>query len=569
MKNAIDWIKSNPISVASVVVAFFGLLIFAYMYLMAAGNWRAEKAEILKGPAQAQTALIGQAVRMPNKDPNAEPDVYNVVINPQVIQDVSNIYQKIKQQYDKILADTGKKNSSRHLTNNSRASVMLARGAIWPDKLTFDLGERAKANYLEQHAALFTYNKDEGWNMPSMVGSNPPHPVQIQRTLYRTAFNFINSIGVTSAGELTQEQAEQLYSEQRNVLMKMLTNRARQIHLYVDLPRDQDIYAPKEEELNQDTTGGGGLDGGGIITTPGFDGGLGTEQDPGKAYPAGYPFRLEPWVFASEQPTPDEVWEGQVELWMIRDIMTAIHATNRVGEVVTVTKPSGEEVQEPASVINSPIKRLILLEPLPGYVGLHTTGGVQAPSILAAGDGSTPGFDDGFPGSVGVVPGGDFGGPATGSPGTPGTKKPSFYPTPAAELKHEDPTEEAPEHFGITPTGRVSNSVFDVRHTRLIIDIEAAELPAFIEELRQTNFMTVVKLNIKDVDEYQMLREGGYVYGEADVVRAELMIESLWFRNWTEKFMPKIVKQKLLIIEPDTAGIGGFDPNAPFPPEGF
>ena len=64
------------------------------------------------------------------------------------------------------------------------------------------------------------------------------------------------------------------------------------------------------------------------------------------------------------------------------------------------------------------------------------------------------------------------------------------------------------------------------------------------------------------LDEYELLREG-YVYGYEDVVRAQLVVESLWFRNWTEKLMPKIVKQKLLIIKPQAA------PLSSGMPEGF
>lgn len=139
-----------------------------------------------------------------------------------------------------------------------------------------------------------------------------------------------------------------------------------------------------------------------------------------------------------------------------------------------------------------------------------------------------------------------------------GVETPSVYPTPPLELAPTEATDRAVEHFGITPTGRVSNSIFDVRHTQLVIDIEATALPAFLEQLRKTNFMTVVKAEVTDLDEYELLQEG-FVYGHGDVVRAKLIIESLWFRNWTEDLMPKIVKEKLLIIQPEGA-LTGQDP---------
>ena len=110
----------------------------------------------------------------------------------------------------------------------------------------------------------------------------------------------------------------------------------------------------------------------------------------------------------------------------------------------------------------------------------------------------------------------------------------------------------------------MSNGVFDVRHTRLTLDIEAAKLPEFMNELHKTNFMTVIKAKVEDIDEYDVLQQG-YVYGDSDVVRAELVVESLWFRNWTTDLMPKLVKQKLLILKPEQPADGLTVPSgAPF-----
>lgn len=539
MKNAIDWIKNNPISVAAAAVALIGFIVFAYFYVMAAPAYRAEKTDVLKEPRQKQKSLTGVPVPLPNEDPNAEPDIYNVVVNQKVISDVKDIYSKIKTQYEFILDASNEKNSSQHLrSDTSNRSVLLAEGAIWPDSLTFDLGERAKADYLQHFEALFTFGKDEGWNMPSMVASRPPVAAEIDLVLKQTAFNFVNSIGLTSSGALSKEQAEQLYAEQRIVLMQMLTNRARQIHLYVDLPRKQDIYAPDESALEIQNNPTSDFE----IAAPT----TGAGEDPRKAYPKGYPFPLASWAFEGEQPTPDEVWEGQVQLWITRDIMQAIHNMNRVGQRIQTTDADGNASVEYASVINSPIKRLLQLQPITGYVGMHTAGGVTEPNVI---DPAQKGVKLGF-GGESIQP--------TSSSSSSANATTSIYPDPPSELAPLAPTKKATENFGISPTGRISNSVFDVRHTRLIIDIEWEALPEFMEELRKINFMTVVKTNFVDVDEYKILREGGYVYGSADVVRAELVIESLFFRNWTEKLMPKAVKKKLLIIQPD-ASSAGFD----------
>lgn len=551
MKNALDWIKSNPISVASAVVAFIGFVLLLYFYFLAAGNFRTEKAELLKGPEAEQKALLANSVPIPSEDPNAEPTDEPVVINATVISQVREIYDTIQSQSNSILNATSGKNKSRHWANSSQQSVLLARGAIWPTARDDFQYEQAKADYLKQHKILLMLSQDEGWNMPSMRASSPPRDIEIQRALAQTAFNFVSSIGVTSTNELNQEQANQLYAEQRTVLMSLLTKRAGQIHIYASLPPEEDVFAPKEDD--PETNPNGGLDAG----LGEFGVGVGSSPLDNQTQ-ADYPFRLMPWAFASGKPNPDEVWEGQVQLWITRDIMHAIHKTNRVGQVVEVTQPDGSVVQADATVLNSPIKRLLALEVVPGYVGLHTTGGIAISQEDLGRSSNTTGSS---PADIPIVIGsGDRSGGGARSFSTPEFtdtssentgERPSVYPTPASTLAPLPVTEEAPEHFGITPTGRVSNSVFDVRHTRLVIDIQWKDLPAFIEELNNTNFMTIIQLRLDDIDEYEVLREGGYIYGSEDVVRAELVIESLWFRNWTEAIMPKSVKDKLLIPEED------------------
>lgn len=535
MKNALEWIKSNPISVAAAVVALFGFLLFGFYFVFKAPAYRAEKSDVLQKPLQSQKQLIGVPVPLPNEDPNAEPDIESVVVNQRVIDDVRTVYSEIEDQANTILELTSNKNADRH------RAVMLGRGAIWPDAEpteSFGLFVQAKDDYLLHYKALFT-PQNEGWNMPSMWASSPPRSSEIQLELARTAFNFINSIGVSSPNELTQDQANLLYSEQRTVLMSLLTKRARSINIYAQLPPDQDPFAPEQETdpEAEPGTGLGGPEGGDFIS--------GTTQN-NQQDTIRYPFMIAPWARLPDPPRPDQLWEGQVELWIVRDIMQAIHDLNKVGGTQTVISESGEERQEPSSVINSPIKRLLELRPLPGYVGLHSTGGVLLSSKLV-----TKGSNSNE--TLGFNPKGEDRNINFDSGTASATQGQSAYPSPPTSLAPLDPTQKAPEHFGITPTGRVSNSVFDVRHTRLIIDIEWDSLEAFFEQLRETNFMTVIAANLKDIDEYQVLREGGYVYGDKDVVRAELIIESLWFRNWTTDYMPKSVKQKLLILPPDNA----------------
>ncbi len=545
MKNAIDWIKSNPIVTAAALVSALSIFVIGYFYFVSAPAFSAEKSDMLKEENQKQKALLDIPVPVPNEDPNAPPDIYPVVVNQTVINDVSKIYRKIQTQYDGILDNSKSKNNQKHI------QFLLGRGEIWPDKSPaqfFDLYVRAASDYKEHFKAVFDKESNSNnWNMPHMIASGPPTQAELEQLLAQSAFDYISSVGAQSASDLSQNQANQLYAEQRMVLMDALNRRARSIHIYAQLPPEEDPFAPAEPEPGEAAPAGPG------IAAPFAAPGGGAGGPSGSKSPAAYPFHIEPWAFSDQPPTPDQLWEGQVQLWILRDIMSTVYEFNRVGRNdVKAPAPDGSIREEPASVVNSPIKRLVNLQTLTGYVGLHNTG-------AALGGGDEADF------SASALPSGGqgFGGaPLGGGVSGQAATTPSIYPTPPRELAPKEATTNAPEHFGITPTGRVSNSVFDVRHTQLVIDIEAARVPAFIEALQKTNFMTVIKAEITDLDEYEMLREG-YVYGHADTVQAKLIVESLWFRNWTEDFMPKIVKEKLLIILPEVDPSFA-QPNEPF-----
>ena len=70
-----------------------------------------------------------------------------------------------------------------------------------------------------------------------------------------------------------------------------------------------------------------------------------------------YPLDVGDWSKPGLRPRMTQIWEGQVGLWIQQDIMEAIFRANRV--------------KEPRSnVTNTPVKRLIGLRVVPGYVGV-------------------------------------------------------------------------------------------------------------------------------------------------------------------------------------------------------
>lgn len=543
MKNILDLIKSNPLVTASAIVSVLGFVVIGYIYFVSAPSQSASKSATLKEQQQRQDMLMRVSVPLPNEDPNAPADMEPVVINQKVINEVGDVYSRIQRDYEEILIKAKEKNALNHI------GVLLGGGNIWPDAdptRFFALYVAAQTDYKAHFKAVFDVQSNGNpWNLPVMSAGSPPTAEELQALLELSAFEYVSSVGALTGNDLSQSQAEQLFAEQRMTLMNALKFRARQINLYVQLPPEEDRLKPEEKDpadTSSAATGGGGFIGGAPARRTSGSGNQASE----------YPFVIAPWAYSDQPPTPDQLWEGQVHLWIMRDVMWAIHEMNNVGEQVQEVGPDGTIRNMDASVINSPIKRLLELKTLPGYVGLHNTGAALGGSTTGDARGDTPFGSTTFGAD-------NFGGASpSGGAGQSGNTVTSIYPAPPLELAPRESTDRAVEHFGITPTGRVSNATFDVRHTQLVIDIEAAAIPKFLEELRKTNFMTVIKAEITDLDEYELLQQG-YVYGHGDVVRAKLIIESLWFRNWTKDLMPKIVKEKLLIIKPEGADIAPED----------
>ena len=61
--------------------------------------------------------------------------------------------------------------------------------------------------------------------------------------------------------------------------------------------------------------------------------------------------------------------------------------------------------------------------------------------------------------------------------------------------------------------------------------------------------MTVLKFQISNVDEYEALKKG-FVYGPQDCVKVDMLIESVWFRNWLVQSMPEEIRTPLGVTAP-------------------
>jgi len=203
---------------------------------------------------------------------------------------------------------------------------------------------------------------------------------------------------------------------------------------------------------------------------------------------AGFPFAVDAWSAPTmtERPTEGQLWMGQMGLWVQQDIARVIQATNRVDDAT-------------ANVMVAPIKRLLSVRIARPYVGIASADGkIVADRAKAASEANINSL--------------------------------------------------LPDNFGISASGRQSNPIYDVWHVEVTMIIDAQRLPEIFANLNRTNFMTVLDLEMQDIDEFAALREG-YVYGIGDIVQTRMMIETLWLREWTAELMPDMVRQDLNIPE--------------------
>ena len=210
----------------------------------------------------------------------------------------------------------------------------------------------------------------------------------------------------------------------------------------------------------------------------------------GRTWGSPGPFQIGEWARPQGRPEPFDIWEGQMQLWVQQDLAEAIIMANDIRN-----DPDG-------SLLDKPVKRIVAMAVTPGYIGVPPTGygwsGALTNEVVAA-----------------------------------------RY----TEIKTQL-TQKIPTNYTVSPTGRASNPLYDVRHATLSVVVDSQKLPVLINALGKVNFMTVLGMTVRDVDEYAALREG-YYYGPCDAVQVDLKVESLWLREWTAPFMPNDVRYHL------------------------
>ena len=350
MKNALEWIKSNPISALAAVVIVLGFAAYIYYPFVGASSFTSRVADENASMQSDLNQYLRATVPWPNPDPNGMPiEVGPLVINDDVIERVREVYQGQAQAATLIKGEAQEHNKTAH------GGVMLGGGRLFPEAQSVTILTDAKEQYLASFDANFEANSNPRLGMKAMRVGMPPVE-QAQLLVDQLVADYLESVGAEKASDLSQVQGEELFHLQQKELIDLLRRTADSINLYTDNSV--------------------------------------TEVDPARAVAQAqtnkspdYPFEIAPWAYEDDNPTMDELWEAQVQLWIIRDTMGTIYQVNDVASAES-------------NVIASPVKRLYRLNIIPGYVGLHTTGGLNS-DIASRGGGGSSGSPSGGGGGGG------------------------------------------------------------------------------------------------------------------------------------------------------------------------
>jgi hypothetical protein len=206
----------------------------------------------------------------------------------------------------------------------------------------------------------------------------------------------------------------------------------------------------------------------------------------------------------------DKIWNAQMQLWVQQDLAAGIADANA----------------KSSNILDAVVKRLLVMQmPIPG-----TTMYVCPPASAAA-------------------PGGGGSGGTGNVPATADEKAP------------------IPAIYSVSPTGRYSNGMYDVVTFRLVVDVDASKVNAFIQTLQQNRLITITNENAYALDS-EFEAQKGYLYGPNSCVRLVLDGEELFMWKWTHDLMPDTVQIMLGRMAAPAGTTPGMSPVRPMMPGG-
>lgn len=470
MKSVINWIKLNPISVASFALMVLSVIAIGYFMFVANPALQARAADQPSKHLNEINRYMRQSVEVPPANADDPPENLSIVINQDTVKKLGGIYDDLNRESKDIF------NAALDINQTGHAPMVEGLFPDTPSGLMF----QAKTVYGQILAGLVggpkraqAVAKNTGQQVPYLNAGPPMLREQVQARLDQRMDAISRSAAM--AGGANEAQLEQQKVEQRRNLVNELLTHAQTINIYAD-PNLGDTLQPN---------------------------------------PA-FPLQIASLGSTPQSPTPSQLWEGQLELWILQDLVQAIALANDVAD----QRDHGSDAEGnrlPSSVINAPIKRLIRAEVLPGYVGLHNLGGMN---VIGKSNNAV----------VAAVGG-------------------AAYTPPAGGMTNQPRETKISENYAFGPTGRSSNSLYDVRHARLLMHADFQRLPEFFNALARVNLMTVINARFTALDEYQLLQDL-YMYGQGDVVEVELIVETLWLREWTAELMPEDVQVYVGLKDP-------------------
>ena len=460
MKNIIGWIKSNLVTVASIVlvIASLGVIVWSYTKGSAAAK---DTSKDLNKMAQQLRSYQSTTVPFPPANVDDPPEeIPNVIINQATLTRLDDVYGKMDREAKAVYVPTEQSNQAGH--------KLLVPGVL-PKTDANHLRHEARTAYRAAFVQMLEPYDASTPDAPRLDATMPLDPAALDWELKVVEDGFRpTDPTIGTGGGLSESDRKRLNEQKADRAKEMLVDQARSAHIYTD-------------------------------TFP---------------QSAGFPFQVDAWSLSTSLPSYDDIWHSQMDLWIQQDIVRAIGKANRVSD-------------PKASVIDAPVKRLISIMVIPGDVGIDSKGGMGIKGAdRSSGGGSRPAY--GAPSSYAAPTG------TTTPAATPG-----------------NPDKPLGVNFKLSPSGRISNVIYDVRHARVVMVVDYEQLPKLFDAISSVNFMTVLDCQIQDVDEYQALTQG-YVYGQGDAVQVDMLIESVWLRNWTKQYMPEDVRQHLGIPDPKT-----------------
>ncbi|HEX4123347.1 MAG TPA: hypothetical protein VHY37_01370 [Tepidisphaeraceae bacterium] len=111
-------------------------------------------------------------------------------------------------------------------------------------------------------------------------------------------------------------------------------------------------------------------------------------------------------------------------------------------------------------------------------------------------------------------------------------------------------------NFAVSPTGRVCNSLYDVVHFTLVLNVDAMRLPQVLADLERNKLITVVGVDARSVDSSVAL-DNGFVFGKDPVVEVTLRCEELFLRSWIDSSTARLMPESISRLVHGGGGTGG------------